>query len=153
MYQNQESNVDQANLAISESIFVCPTYYLLKAFGERAWKGEFAIPPGLHGNDILYYFTSGSAYNNSQFTTAFSNSFMAMVMHETPDDRYTPGDITPSWTSWRNGSTEMMFNETSAGVPDIYPFKTDIAVLERCAQNAESDACNYWLNVSAYSAQ
>ncbi|KAG0700092.1 Alpha/Beta hydrolase protein [Suillus ampliporus] len=138
MYQNQESNVDQANLAISESIFVCPTYYLLKAFGERAWKGEFAIPPGLHENDILYYFTSlyyyfGSAYNNSQFTTAFSNSFMAMVMHETPDDRYTPGDITPSWTSWRNGATEMMFNETSAGVPDIYPFKTDIAVLERCA--------------------
>ncbi|KAG0695775.1 Alpha/Beta hydrolase protein [Suillus ampliporus] len=149
MYQNQGSNVDQAILAIGESIFVCPTYYLVKAFGEQGWKGEFAIPPGLHGNDVLYYFPSlsyyfGSAYNNSQFTTAFSNSFMAMVMHETPDDRYTPGDITPSWTSSRNDSAEMMFNETSAGVPDVYPFKTDIAVLERCA---------YWLNASAYSAQ
>ncbi|KAG0708779.1 Alpha/Beta hydrolase protein [Suillus ampliporus] len=145
MYQNQGSNVNQANLAMGESIFVCPTYYLLKAFGERAWKGEFAIPPGLHGNDLAYYFTStGPAYNNSQFITAFSNSFMAMTMYKTPDDRYTPGDITPFWNSWRNGSTEMMFNETSAGAPDVYTFKTDIALLERCA---------YWRNVSAYSAQ
>ncbi|KAG0692418.1 Alpha/Beta hydrolase protein, partial [Suillus ampliporus] len=144
MYQNQGSNVDQTNLALGESLVICPTYNLLKAFGERGWKGEFAIPPGMHGYDILYYFTSGAAYNNSQFTTAFSNSFMAMVMYETPDDRYTPGDITPPWTSWVNDSTEMMFNETSAGAPAVYPFKTDIAVLERCA---------YWLNVSAYSAQ
>ncbi|KAG1732237.1 Alpha/Beta hydrolase protein [Suillus paluster] len=145
MYQNQGSNVNQANLAMGESILVCPTYYLLKAFGERAWKAEFAIPPGLHGNDIAYYFTSGGpAYNNSQFITAFSNSFMAMTMHETPDDRYTPGDITPSWDSWRHGFTEMMFNETSAGVPDVYTFKTDMALLERCA---------YWQNVSAYSVQ
>ncbi|KAG1732243.1 Alpha/Beta hydrolase protein [Suillus paluster] len=139
MYQNQGSNVNQANLVMGESIFVCPTYYLLKAFGEQAWKassrkGEFAIPPGLHAQDVVYYFTSGGpSYNNSQFITAFSNSFMAMTMYETPDDRYTPGDITPSWNSWRQGLTEMMFNETSAGVPDVYTFKTDMALLERCA--------------------
>ncbi|KAG0695327.1 Alpha/Beta hydrolase protein [Suillus ampliporus] len=149
MYHNQGSNVDQANLVLGESIFVCPTYHLVKAFGERGWKGEFAIPPGLHAYDLPFYFNSmspyfGSAYNNSQFKTAFSNSFMAMAMYETPNDRYTPGDITPSWNSWRNDSTEMMFNKTSAGVPDVYTFKTDIAVLERCA---------YWLDVSAYSAQ
>ncbi|KAG0693371.1 Alpha/Beta hydrolase protein [Suillus ampliporus] len=150
MYQNQGSNVDQAILALAETLFVCPTYYLVKAFGERGWRGEFAIPPGLHGNDVPYYFTSKRHYlglpthNDFQFTTAFSNSFMAMAMYETPNHRYTPGDITPSWNSWRNDSTEMMFNKTSAGVPDIYPFKTDIALLERCA---------YWLNVSEYSAQ
>ncbi|KAG1875719.1 Alpha/Beta hydrolase protein [Suillus subluteus] len=147
MYENYGSNVNQANLVMGESIFVCPTYYLLLAFGERAWKGEFAIPPGLHGSDVAYYFTSyggGPPYNNSQFITAFSNSFMAMAMFETPDDRYTPGDITPSWTSWQYDLTEMKFNKTLAGVPDIYTFKTDSALLERCA---------YWLDVSAYSAQ
>ncbi|KAG1902801.1 Alpha/Beta hydrolase protein [Suillus fuscotomentosus] len=147
MYQNYGSNVNRADLVMGESIFVCPTYYLLSAFGERAWKGEFAIQPGLHGNDVAYYFTSfsgGPAYNNSQFITAFSNSFMAMAMSETPDDRYTPGDITPSWRPWRSDLTEMMFNETSAGAPDIYTFKTDSALLERCA---------YWQDVSAYSAQ
>jgi len=79
------------------------------------------------------YFRNGPAYNNTQFITAFSNSFMAMVMYETPDNRYTPGDITPSWNSWRNGFTEMMFNETSLGAPDVYTFKTDEALLERCA--------------------
>ncbi|KAG1816301.1 Alpha/Beta hydrolase protein [Suillus subalutaceus] len=127
---------DNANLRWVNAIFVCPTYYLLLAFGERAWKGEFAIPPGLHGSDVAYYFTSyggGPPYNNSQFITAFSNSFMAMAMFETPDDRYTPGDITPSWTSWQYDLTEMKFNETFAGVPDIYTFKTDSALLERCA--------------------
>ncbi|KAG1740867.1 Alpha/Beta hydrolase protein [Suillus paluster] len=145
LYQNQGSNVDQANLATGESTFVCPTYYLLEAFGEQAWKGEFAIPPGLHAYDVPYYFTSlGPTYNNSQFITAFSNSFMAMAMYKTPDDRYTPEDITPSWNSWRHGFTEMMFNETSAGAPDVYTFKTDMAVLERCA---------YWRNVSTYTAQ
>ncbi|KAG2147943.1 Alpha/Beta hydrolase protein [Suillus clintonianus] len=145
MYQDQGSNANQANLVMGESIFVCPTYYLLKAFGERAWKGEFAIPAGLHGSDVAYYFTSsGPTYNNSQFITAFSNSFMAMAMSNTPDDRYSPGDITPSWKSWRHGSTEMMFNETSVGVPDVYTFKTDKALLERCA---------YWQNVTAYSVQ
>ncbi|KAG1846487.1 Alpha/Beta hydrolase protein [Suillus tomentosus] len=158
MYQNYGSNVNRADLVMGESIFVCPTYYLLSAFGERAWKGEFAIQPGLHGNDVAYYFTSfsqsitlnvncfrgGPAYNNSQFVTAFSNSFMAMAMSETPDNRYTLGDITPSWRPWGSDSTEMMFNETSAGAPDIYTFKTNSALLERCA---------YWQDVSAYSAQ
>ncbi|KAG0692253.1 hypothetical protein DFH29DRAFT_970837 [Suillus ampliporus] len=56
---------------------------------------------------------------------------MAIAMYETPDDRYTPGDITPSWNSWQH-------------VPDVHTFKTDMTLLERCA---------FWLNVSAYSAQ
>ncbi|KAG1834979.1 Alpha/Beta hydrolase protein [Suillus subalutaceus] len=132
MYENYGSNLNQANLQYSFAPLIISFWHL----GERAWKGEFAIPPGLHGSDVAYYFTSyggGPPYNNSQFITAFSNSFMAMAMFETPDDRYTPGDITPSWTSWQYDLTEMKFNETFAGVPDIYTFKTDSALLERCA--------------------
>jgi carboxylesterase type B len=147
MYQNKGSNVNQANLVMGESMFVCPTYYMLEAFGDRAWKGEFAIPPGLHGDDVGEYFTSyldGPLYNNSQFITSFSNSFMAMAMFETPDHRYSPGDITPSWKTWRQGFTEMIFNKTSEGVPHVYTSKTDMAFLRRCT---------YWRNVSAYSAQ
>ncbi|KAG2358500.1 Alpha/Beta hydrolase protein [Suillus spraguei] len=145
IYQKYGSNINQADLVVGDSMYVCPTYYLLSAFGERAWKGEFAIPPGLHGYDIPYYFTSElPSYNNSQFITSFSNSFMAMAMFETPDHRYTPGDITPSWSSWQDGLTEMKFNKTFAGAPDVHTFKTDSALLERCA---------YWLNVSAYTAQ
>jgi hypothetical protein len=49
---------------------------------------------------------------------------MAMAMFETPDDRYTLGDITPSWRPWSYDSTEMKFNETSAGVPDVHTITT-----------------------------
>ncbi|KAG1888688.1 Alpha/Beta hydrolase protein [Suillus subluteus] len=117
MYQNMGSNVNQANLVMGESMFVCPTYYMLEAFGERAWKGEFAIPPGLHGDDVGEYFTSYI---------------------------YTPGDITPSWETWSQDFTEMIFNETSEGAPHVYILKTDMALLERCT---------YWRSVTAYSAQ
>ncbi|KAG2743957.1 alpha/beta-hydrolase [Suillus brevipes Sb2] len=147
MYQNLGSNVNQANLVMGESMFVCPTYYLLEAFEERAWKAEFAIPPGLHAMDIGEYFISyltGPVFNNAQFITSFSNSFMAMVMFETPDHRYTPGDITPSWKKWRQGSMEMIFNKTSEGAPNVYTSMTDKDLLDRCT---------YWRNVSAYSAQ
>jgi hypothetical protein len=43
------------------AIFICPTYFLLQAFqtkGRPGFKGELAIPPGSHGEDIEYYFTS-----------------------------------------------------------------------------------------------
>ncbi|OAX37981.1 hypothetical protein K503DRAFT_800818 [Rhizopogon vinicolor AM-OR11-026] len=140
MYQDQGNNVNQANLVMGESIFICPTYHLLEGFGGQAWKGEFSVPPARHGYDMQYYFAS----DNSPFITAFSNSFMAVVMYNDPNYRYTSGDITPPWMSWLYRGTEMIFNQTSSGVPHIYTSKTDSALLERCA---------YWRNVSAYSAQ
>ncbi|CCM01825.1 uncharacterized protein FIBRA_03893 [Fibroporia radiculosa] len=133
LYQGLGTNVEQANYAMGESIFICPTYYLLQAFGNRAWKGEFAIPPALHGNDVSYYFTSdGPPYDNSEFITAFSNGFMATAMTMNPNDRYNSGDITPAWNTWVSGHTEMMFNETEAGAPSVYTYTTDDALLERC---------------------
>jgi hypothetical protein len=57
---------------------------------------------------------------------------MAMAMFETPDHRYSPGDITPFWKTWRQGFTEMIFNKTSEGVPHVYTSKTDMAFLQRC---------------------
>lgn len=58
-------------LTLSSAIFVCPTYLLLKGFRSRPTfkvilllpvliqflnlQGEFAIPPGSHGNDVAYY--------------------------------------------------------------------------------------------------
>ncbi|KIJ61014.1 hypothetical protein HYDPIDRAFT_116533 [Hydnomerulius pinastri MD-312] len=145
LYRGLGTNVEQANYAMGESIFVCPTYYLLEAFGGKAWKGEFAIPPALHGNDVAYYFTSnGPAYDNSEFITAFSNGFMATAMSMNPNDKYNSSDITPAWNSWAVGHTEMMFNETEAGAPNVYAYSTDDALLERCL---------YWLSLSAYTAQ
>jgi acetylcholinesterase len=58
---------------------------------------------------------------------------MAMAMYGTPQHRYNSRDITPPWNPWSDGSAEMIFNKTSAGVPDVYTSQTDIHLLERCA--------------------
>ncbi|KAJ3568779.1 hypothetical protein NP233_g5488 [Leucocoprinus birnbaumii] len=55
-YANLGSPIDQVIAIMGESIFVCPTYFLLRAFKNKAFKGEFAIPPGLHSDDVVYYF-------------------------------------------------------------------------------------------------
>ncbi|KAH7920073.1 alpha/beta-hydrolase [Leucogyrophana mollusca] len=117
------------------TIFVCPTYYLLEAFGSRAWKGEFAIPPGEHGNDVAYYFTSrGPPFNNSQFITAFSGGFMSLVTSLDVNQKVYADDITPQWDAWTvDGRAEMLFNKTEAGAPVVKPTTTDAGVLELCA--------------------
>jgi hypothetical protein len=46
--------------AISEGIFNCNTVYLAKAFGNQTYSYEFAIPPGIHGNDISSTFYNGN---------------------------------------------------------------------------------------------
>ncbi|KAF8451113.1 Alpha/Beta hydrolase protein [Boletus edulis BED1] len=137
LYADFGTNVDQAISVMSESIFVCPTYYLMKSFGNSAWKGEFAIQPATHGSDIGYYFTTST----SQIVTAFSNSFLAMVKSGGPDNKYNPADDLPSsWSNWASGDTEMVFNTTSDGSPDLYTLTTDSGRLSRCAA---------WLNVAA----
>ncbi|KIJ61015.1 hypothetical protein HYDPIDRAFT_177203 [Hydnomerulius pinastri MD-312] len=146
LYDHLGTAAQQASLAMGESIFVCPTYYLLEAFGSKAWKGEFAIPPAYHANDIPYYFPGNGPQTpeNAEFITAFSNGFMALTMSMDPNAKYNSSDITPTWKSWNQGHTEMLFNKTAAGAPVVEPFSSDNALLERCL---------YWRSVSAWSAQ
>jgi hypothetical protein len=79
-----------------------------------------------------YSNSNGFGRDISPFITAFSNSFMAMALYGNPNYRYTTGDITPSWNSWPHGFTEMIFNKTSMGLPNVYTSQTDKALRERC---------------------
>ncbi|EGO04052.1 hypothetical protein SERLA73DRAFT_175783 [Serpula lacrymans var. lacrymans S7.3] len=144
-YGSTGTALEQAIGAMGESIFICPTYYLLQAFGSRSWKGEFAIPPGVHAEDVPYYFTSQNpAYNNTQFITAFSQSFIAVVQSLNPNAKFDGSNITPLWNAWSANNTEMLFNETEAGAPVVQTTTTDDALLQRCA---------FWNSVSAYTSQ
>ncbi|KAF7973271.1 hypothetical protein HWV62_15709 [Athelia sp. TMB] len=128
------STLDQAIAVRGESTFICPTYDLLRAFPGRSWKGEFAIPPGNHADDIPYYFTSmGPPYNNSDFVNSFSKSFLDMVLSGDPNIKFDTANLTPQWPTWSINATEMLFNETSAGLPDIRTISSDTGLLERCA--------------------
>ncbi|KAG9310069.1 Alpha/Beta hydrolase protein [Chiua virens] len=143
LYAGLGTNVQQSNAVMGEAIFVCPTYYLLKAFGNNAWKGEFAVSPSTHGSDIGYYFTNWT----NPIVTSFSNSFLAMVKSENPNAIFNSADlglVPSSWNSYANGNTEMIFNMTSAGALDVHTATTDSGLANRCAA---------WLSVAANTSQ
>ncbi|KAH9481796.1 putative secreted lipase [Psilocybe cubensis] len=144
-YAGLGTNIFQVNAIMGESIFICPTYFLLRAFGGAGFKasiqtpslkamGEFAIPPGSHGEDVGFYFNNGglpSAFRNQQFVTAFSESFQNFVISLNTNTKTDSSNITPSWPLW-NGSNEMLFNKTAAGAVDIREIQTSTALLSRC---------------------
>ncbi|KAH9478952.1 Carboxylesterase patB [Psilocybe cubensis] len=124
----------QVNAIMGESIFICPTYMLLRAFDQRGFKGEFAIPPGSHGLDVSFYFNNGvlpSAFPNQQFVTAFAESFQNFVVSLDPNVKSDRADITSLWKQW-GGSNEMLFNLTETGTPDIRSIQTSHDLLKRC---------------------
>ncbi|KAJ6492420.1 alpha beta-hydrolase [Mycena vitilis] len=145
LYANTGNELFQVNAVQGESIFICPTYYILNAFRGRAFKGEFAIPPGLHGNDVVYYFpgTSTPPFNNTAFINAFAQSFTSFITNLDPNIKVDPTTITPHWNLFEIGNTEMLFNMT-AGVPVVHPITTSNALLQRCS---------FWESVGNLTAQ
>ncbi|KIM79128.1 hypothetical protein PILCRDRAFT_74653 [Piloderma croceum F 1598] len=126
--------LDQSIAIMGESIFICPTYLLLKAFNGKSWKGEFAIPPGNHGDDVYYYFLDNNPpFNNADFIKSFSQSFMNIAVSLDPNRKFDPTNPTPAWDHWNSDETEMLFNKTSTDGPDIRAVRTDSRLLERCA--------------------
>ncbi|KAF7980340.1 hypothetical protein HWV62_38769 [Athelia sp. TMB] len=129
----------------STAIFICPSYHLLRAFEGRSWKGEFAIPPGYHGDDIPYYFTSGGQpFPSPEFISSFSGSFLDVILSLNPNVHFDPANKTPHWPLWSLDHEEMLFNKTESGKPLIRIVKTDDGLLERC---------KFWESVSGQTAQ
>ncbi|KAF9475480.1 alpha/beta-hydrolase [Pholiota conissans] len=148
-YAGLGSNISQAIAIMGESIIICPTYYLLHAFQGRAFKGEFAVPPGDHGNDLAYYFPSMNPtgvppFNDAQFRASFAESFLKFAMSLDPNaKKFDPNDITPRWPMWQ-GKYEMLFNRTEGGLPDVRLVNTSSALLKRC---------EFWASVANLTAQ
>ncbi|KAF8179591.1 alpha beta-hydrolase [Mycena galopus ATCC 62051] len=138
LYAPLGSAVDQVNAIMGESIFICPTYLLLNTLPGKAYKGEYAIPPALHGDDVINYFPTFEEFdpvlrfNNTDFITAFSQGFFSFAANLNPNAKLRP-TITPVWRTWSPGTeTEMVFNETEFNTPDIAPVNTSSELLARC---------------------
>ncbi|KZP16282.1 hypothetical protein FIBSPDRAFT_1047638 [Athelia psychrophila] len=126
---------DQAIVIMGKAIFICPMY-CLQAFEGTSYKGEFAISPGSHGEDLAYYFFSQApSYNNAAFIVLFSSAFLDTEISLNPNNHTNPTNITSPWQPWNtvSGGTEILFNETAAGAPDIRGVGTDAGLLARCA--------------------
>ncbi|KAJ7133522.1 alpha beta-hydrolase [Mycena epipterygia] len=137
---------DQATKVMGESIFVCPAYWMVKAFGSTGWKGEFAIPPGLHAEDLSYEFSTFAippTFTNPAFLDAYRQSFLSTAIVLDPNGHPTPS-LLPTWPSWFKNEAEMLFNKTDSGAPVIKSIGTDASVVERCA---------FWNSVSDVTSQ
>ncbi|KAJ6477332.1 Alpha/Beta hydrolase protein [Mycena vitilis] len=151
VYKSVGSSLDQVNAIMGESTFICPSYLLLDAFPGNSYKGQYAIPPSLHGDDTINYFPTFSEFNatlrfnNTAFITAFAQGFVAFAAHLDPNEKLRPS-IAPRWPKWSRGSeVEMVFNETEGGgAPDIKRVGTEGALLERC---------EFWRNMSHLTGQ
>ncbi|VDC03312.1 unnamed protein product [Peniophora sp. CBMAI 1063] len=134
----------------SEFFLVCPAYWIVDAFKDKtAWKGTFAIPPGIHGLDLNYVFKDADIYHqpvsfpNEDFGRALRHAYLGTATGLGP----TAADVvTPLWPVYSYGGahTEMLFNKTEDGQIDIRAFQTDVGLLQRC---------NFWHSVAEYSSQ
>ncbi|KAJ7258057.1 alpha beta-hydrolase [Mycena haematopus] len=149
VYSSLGSPVNQVTQIMGDSIFKCPTYSLLEAFPAASYKGEYAIPPALHGQDLINYFPSFTdfnvtlIYNNTAFMNAFTLGFLSLAVNLDPNEKLLPS-ITPVWPKWSSAETEILFNKTESGKPHIAPIHTNSAFLERC---------EFWKSVRNLTAQ
>ncbi|KAJ6560580.1 Alpha/Beta hydrolase protein [Mycena vulgaris] len=156
LYAGLGTPLFQSSAILAESIFICPTYYMLRAFPGRAFKGEFAVPPAIHAMDVLVYFPSIAIdlpelaasfppiFNNTAFTNAFSQSFTSFAISLDPNVKVDSTTITPAWKKWDVEHTEILFNKTAADQPVVTPVRTSDALLDRCA---------FWNSVTDLTAQ
>ncbi|KZV77342.1 alpha/beta-hydrolase [Peniophora sp. CONT] len=143
---------DTSALVMGESIFICPAYDILDAFPSKVWKGLFAVPKGIHGEDLNYLFTNQTFYGNptsfpnTDFQHAYSQAFFAMAVALNPSAAPVPPVITPNWPTWSKSGLEMLFNQTEGENPQpvVQTVKTDEKLLERCS---------FWNSVSSAIAQ
>ncbi|KAK1221633.1 hypothetical protein PQX77_015548 [Marasmius sp. AFHP31] len=145
LYNGLGSQLDQVNLVIGEALFICPTYYIVNAFKDRAYKGQFAVPPAIHAADVNYYFPTGRTleFNNTDFQKAFSQSFLSFVISLDPNAKFDSSNITPPWSLFSKGQTQVVFNRTG-DAPDIRVAKVDPKLLKRCS---------FWESLGALTAQ
>ncbi|KAJ6532713.1 alpha/beta-hydrolase [Mycena vulgaris] len=137
---------DQATKVMGESIFGCPAYWMVGAFGNTGWKAEFAIPPGLHAEDLSYEFSTFAippTFTDPAFLDAYRQSFLSTAIALNPNF-HSQSSLLPRWSGWRTAHGEMLFNETVTGAPVVRTLTTDAKLLQRCA---------FWNEVSTYTSQ
>ncbi|KAA1475671.1 alpha/beta-hydrolase [Dentipellis sp. KUC8613] len=136
----QQGNIStvphQAAAVMGDAIFICPAYYALEAFGDCGWKAEFAIPPGLHGDDVSYQFSNfviPPNFNNSDFSTGWQQAFINMARSLDPNAKFED-TIVPQWPRWSSGRAEMLFNRTDSAQPEpvVRTISTDDLQVTRC---------------------
>jgi hypothetical protein len=83
-------------------------------------------------NHINSLFGLKQPYDNVDFVKSFVQSFMNFIISKNPNTKFDATNPTPTWNSWSSDHTEMLFNQTTAGEPDIRAVSTGPGLLKRC---------------------
>ncbi|KAH9481797.1 putative secreted lipase [Psilocybe cubensis] len=129
-YAGLGTNIAQVVSIMGECMFF---FSLYPFFIYILCVSEFAIPPGTHASDVVYYFGNGATppFSNPDFDREFSESFFNFALALDVNVKWDKDNKAPFWPLWKAGN-EMLFNETEAGGADIRVIKTSDALLRRC---------------------
>lgn len=83
-------------------------------------------------NHINSLFGWTRPYDNADFAKSFVQSFVNVIISKNPNTKFDSTNPTPTWDNWSSDHTEMLFNQTTAGDPDIRAVSTDPELLKRC---------------------
>ncbi|KAJ5308604.1 hypothetical protein N7508_003983 [Penicillium antarcticum] len=77
-------SVGRTALVISDLIFQCNTDYFNRAYDKQTYAYEFAIPPGVHGQDVGYTFYNNNSNANGALGAlgAIANVTVALAMQD-----------------------------------------------------------------------
>ncbi|KAG6906117.1 hypothetical protein DXG01_015840, partial [Tephrocybe rancida] len=120
LYAGLGSPMDQVNSIVGEALFICPTYPLLRAFKDKAFKAEFAHLPAGHGDDLLHFFPTSSLFGRHDDP---------INENDTPNTDVDPDFDKPHFQSFidlaTNSTSDVVQNQTSAKVQDRKNNKQD----------------------------
>lgn len=107
-------------LLIGEAAITCNTDFLARAFDNQTYNYQFAVFPGVHGQDVSFTYYTGNVTANP-IATAMQEYFTSFVETGLPR-----GDGLPVWPVQGNNATELVFGDAG-----IYT-QVDETVNSRC---------------------
>jgi carboxylesterase type B len=122
--------IARAAATVADSGFVCNTYYLDKAFGNQTYAYLFAVPPGLHGDDIEYTFNNDDALLAPQIADALQEYITHFAEFGTPSEKGVP-----YFPLYGNNATVQVLNVTG---------------ITQARDPAANERCNWWQKALYY---
>ncbi|CAG8976122.1 hypothetical protein HYALB_00002403 [Hymenoscyphus albidus] len=127
------TNVNQrATLFAAELSFTCNTRYLNTAFSNETSSYYFAVPPGLHGQDIAYTFFNGDTTtlnDGSPVNAATANLLQKYIANFATSESADPnGPGLPYFPVYGNNATVLVLDLAAQG-----QLAVDSAANGRCA--------------------
>ena len=105
--------LQRAALTTTEAAFACYTEYVNRAYGDRAYKYEFAVPNAIHTSDLLYTFWDGNRSSVPFPDTA--RAIQEYVLSFAIGGKPTATRF-PTLENYAKGAQIVTLNGTSAGV-------------------------------------